>query len=72
MRVCPCKGCKDRKVTIDYNCHEDCTIGYLEWLEDSHANKKYADEQRKRSYSSDSVYKHKMKFRTHISMRAED
>jgi len=26
----PCKDCKERKVTVDYDCHEECTR-YREW-----------------------------------------
>ena len=28
--LCPCKGCKDRKVSLDYNCHSHCKK-FMEW-----------------------------------------
>ena len=35
QHIAPCKNCKNRKVTIDYNCHSkgNCPL-YDKWLEE--------------------------------------
>lgn len=50
----PCKDCKDRKVTEDYNCHMDCEKylafhAYRTAIREDRA-KKYATERKMRRY----------------------
>ena len=50
----PCKDCKDRKVTADYNCHSHCDkyLAYQAYRESvcKERAKKYALEPKRRRY----------------------